>query len=187
MKSILIQLLILLMVFNCSETKTEEPKKLRFTIDKELGEAIYLKQFVEAIKNQNCVSLLKNLDEKVEFQFGERKIRTFEHENAYLESNFLFSICNLFFDTKVMRERLLLLGGTNLSNLQYLSPLGVLEKSPEIKMIISETKEQEKDVKVIFSGAMNDRFESISRDVEFKFHCPIGFQNQCLLFYFSFK
>lgn len=173
------------MVFNCSETKTKEPKKLRFTIDEKLGEAIYLKQFVEAIKNQDCVSLLKNLDEKVEFQFGERKISAFEHENAYLETNFLFSICNLFFDTKVMRERLLLLGGTSLSNLEYLSPLAVLEKSPEIKMIASETKEQ--DVKVIFGGAMNERFETISRDVEFKFHCPNGFQNQCLLFYFSFK
>ncbi|MBM9592373.1 hypothetical protein JWG41_18160 [Leptospira sp. 201903075] len=190
----LIYLLVLLGIFlnSCSEKEIsleinpEEEKKQRIVIDKKLGEATYFKEFLSTIKNKDCITLLNYFDDTVNFSFGERQNGTFQRSTSFLEVKYLFSACDLFFDSTEMRRRLSFLGGNSLSNLHFSSPLDMLEKSLEIRFLATEGENKESEVDLALIGGLIQRPETHSRKVDFKFRCPDGFLRKCYMYTFTF-
>lgn len=189
MYKLFIILIVIAFSLRCSNNffsgdSKDTPREPKFTIDSKLGEAKYFKEFLLSIKSKDCVLLQNYLDDRVYFHVGENKKGTFERSNAYLESKYLFSVCNLFFETKTMRDRLSLIGETSLSNLHYFSPSDMLQTSQEIRF----TYEKKGNIVGIeFIAGQANRPESLSKKLEFIFRCPKGIANPCFINSFSFQ
>lgn len=188
MKKICFVITVFVFFLRCSDNyflggKKDTPEEPKISIDNKLGDAKYFKEFLTSIKAKDCVSLLNYFDDQVNFQFGENQKGTFERSNAYLESKYLFSVCNLFFETKTMRDRLTLIGGTSLSNLQYFPPSELLKTSHEIQFTL---KKNGNKVAIVFIAGQANHPESLSQKLEFIFRCPNGNTNRCFMNSFSF-
>lgn len=178
-------------MFACTEKENpkalpSEPAGLKIIVDDELGDGAYFKDFLDAIKNKDCKHILSMLDEKVHFSLGEGTNAIFSGKTGYREEKLKFSICDLFFDSIIVKQRVIDILETNDFEYEYGSPRDWLDKSREIRFITMEEKNGGSKVNVVFLGGRSFKPEAESRDVDFLFSCPDGFMKKCFLYSFSF-
>lgn len=178
-------------MFACTEK--ENPKDLpskpagsKIIVDAELGDGAYFNEFLEAIKNNDCKQILSKLDDKVYFSLGENSNAMFSRKTGYQEEKLKFSICDLFFDSNIVQQRVIEIFETNDFEYEYGSPRDWLDKSRKIRFITMEEKNGGSKVNIVFLGGRSFKPEAESRDVDFLFSCPDGFMRKCFLYSFSF-
>ncbi|TGL54507.1 hypothetical protein EHQ59_06495 [Leptospira kemamanensis] len=156
--------------------------------DKVLGEGKYFRDFLTAIKNQDCKSVLSVLDDTVYFSTGERTDGIFRRKDRFFEEKHKFLICDLFFETRTLQKKIAILFDTNQIEPSFVSPRDWLEKSMEIRFITMEGGSNGDEVNIVFLGGRyfhpEDHFRN-SRDLDFMFRCPSGFQKKCYLYSFT--
>ncbi|MDZ4725653.1 MAG: hypothetical protein SH817_05825 [Leptospira sp.] len=194
MKRLTLTLIYMLCFTFCSKSKDAQdlqsaPKTQQIIIDKELGEGEKFNEFLNIIKIRDCNLIKKVLDEKVYFSLGEGIAGEFSQSNNHQEKTYNISLCDLFFDSDILQERISVLDGTNKKNNYFQSPSYWLEKSPEIRFIaMDETSAGNgRKVNVAFFGGRYSKPNTSSRNVDFMFRCPNGFREKCFLYSFSFE
>lgn len=193
MKKFFIFVIGFLTLISCSEkaapvVEAIESNKQRVVVAEKLGEGKYYKDFIASIKNKDCKSIQNVSDDTVYFSAGERTNAIFRRKNGFLEDKHKFSLCDLFFDTKIMQRKIAVLFETEELEPSFISPLEWLNKSKKISFLAMEATSDGDEVNVAFLGGRyfypEEPYRN-SRDLDFLFRCPNGFQKKCYLYSYT--
>ncbi|TGN14193.1 hypothetical protein [Leptospira ilyithenensis] len=168
--------------FNETLTSDDNSFESKVKIRAELGTGDQFKDFLKIIQSKNCANVTEILDTKFIFNRGGIKdIFEFKRKNKYKEKKHGFHVCDLFFDSKTMIERIAIIDQSELTQPFCKSPFELLSTSKGIS-IHGDDSENRKDVFVNFysrkKGSQID-----SNDAILLFSCPRGFNFKCYLRY----
>lgn len=186
MKRLTLTLIYMLCFTFCSKSKEAQdlqsaPKTQQIIIDKGLGQGTQFMEFLNAIRIKNCAGIISNLDDSVILSFGEGIEVEFIRRDLFKERKRGFTVCDLLFETKELYNYL--------EDSMIESSSFWLGKSSEIRFIaMDETSAgYGKKVNVALFGGRYSKPNTSSRDVDFMFRCPIGFNKKCFLYYVSYE
>jgi hypothetical protein len=195
MKRILVILIGINILFYCSEKNAPsvqpiEQKEQQIVVDKELGEGKQFKEFLNSIRTKNCNGIVSNLDDTVYLSLGEGIDAEFRRKDKFREQKWGYSICDLFFDRGVLPSKFGRPAPVYSEDPYFLNSAHWLEKSIEIRFIAMKATSSGDEVNAAFFGGRHyypDQPGRTSRDVDFLFRCPNGFQEKCYLYSYSFN